>query len=110
MRRFRVWKFLRVLAFVVVAIVVAGFVVMSLWNWLIPPLVGWRTLTFAQAIGLLVLCRILFGGFRGRGGPWGHGRFRQMSPEERERFRQEMRSRCGGQSRAAEEPGGAAAK
>jgi hypothetical protein len=86
---------LRFLVFVATAIVVAGVVVMALWNWLVPSLTGWHSLTFPQAITLLVLCRILFGGFRGRGGPWMHGRFRKMSPEERERFREEMRARCG---------------
>ena len=36
---------------------------MSLWNWLTPPLFGFRTITFWQALGLLAFCRILFGGF-----------------------------------------------
>ena len=33
-----------------------------LWNWLLPSLFGWRLITFWQALGILVLCRILFGG------------------------------------------------
>ena len=86
---------LKFLVFVTAAVAIAGLVVMTLWNWLIPPLTGWHSLAFLQAIALLVLCRILFGGHRGRGGPWMHGRFRHMSPEERERFREEMRARCG---------------
>ena len=48
-------------------IFVGGEIVLHLWNWLLPPLFGWRQLTFWQAIGLLVLCRILFGGVSGRG-------------------------------------------
>jgi hypothetical protein len=36
--------------------------VMHLWNWVLLPLLGWRQLTFWQALGLLTLCRILFGG------------------------------------------------
>ena len=51
----------------VVFIVVGGFVVRQLWNWLLPPIFGLREVTFWQALGLLALCRILFGGF-GRGG------------------------------------------
>ena len=51
----------------VVFIVVGGFVVRLLWNWLLPPIFGLREVTFWQALGLLALCRILFGGF-GRGG------------------------------------------
>ena len=50
----------------VVFIVVGGFVVRLLWNWLLPPIFGLREITFWQALGLLALCRILFGGF-GRG-------------------------------------------
>jgi hypothetical protein len=95
------WKFLVVPPMIVLAIFVMGEVVMRLWNWLLPPLFGWHTVTFWQAFGLLVLCRILFGGFGG------HDRHRrgdrkrlrerwnQMSPEERDRLRQGLRGRCG---------------
>jgi hypothetical protein len=77
-------------------IFVGGEVVMHLWNWLLPSLFGWRMLTFWQALGLLALCRILFGGLSGRhghgGGPGRHfrGRCRNMTPEEREKFRRAM--------------------
>ncbi len=40
---------------------IGGYTVQSLWNWLLPSLFGWRAITFWQAIGLLVLSRILFG-------------------------------------------------
>jgi len=78
-----------------------GEVVEKLWNWLLPPLFGWRQITFWQAIGLLALCRILFGGWGCHGSPRSDFRRRmadrqeQMTPEERERFRQGMRARCG---------------
>ena len=76
---------------------IGGEVVRLLWNWLLPPLFGWSPITFWQAIGILALCRILFGGL-GRHSPcgrytgrrWGH-----MTPEERERFREGMRERFG---------------
>ncbi len=74
---------------------IGGEVVMLLWNWLLPPLFGWPTLNFWQALGLLALCRILFGGL-GHSGPGHKGgrRFRrgcrEMSPEDRERFRRAM--------------------
>ena len=45
---------------------IGGEVVMHLWNWLLPALFGWRLITFWQAVGLLVLCRILFGRWGGR--------------------------------------------
>jgi hypothetical protein len=75
-----------------VFIAIGGEIVMHLWNWLLPALFGWREVTFWQALGLLVLCRILFGGLGGRG--FGHSGSR-MTPEQRERFRQGMRRRFG---------------
>jgi hypothetical protein len=88
--------------FVIVAAAVLSFVVMHLWNWLLPPIVGWKAITYWQALGLLVLCKILFGGFHrhGHGGrlEWKRRmeeRWAQMSPEERERFRAGMRGRHG---------------
>src|SRR5579862_3066294 len=78
---------------------VGGEVVMHLWNWLLPPLFGWRMLGFWQALGLLALCRILFGGLvhgpRGPRGPrFGRG-CRKMSPEDREKFRKAMEENYG---------------
>jgi hypothetical protein len=88
-------------ALALVAAAVLGFAVMGLWNWLVPSIFGGKAIGFWQALGLLVLARILVGGFRG--GPGRHGRWRhrmmerweQMTPEERERFREGLRSRCG---------------
>ena len=80
---------------------IGGEIVLHLWNWLLPPLFGWREITFWQALGILVLCRILFGGLSGRGFHRSHWRHRMeercknMTPEERERFRQRMRERWG---------------
>ena len=82
-------------------IAIGGEIVLHLWNWLLPPLFGWRQITFWQALGILVLCRILFGGWGSHGS--GRSNFRRrmkercenMTPEERERFRQRMRERSG---------------
>ena len=81
---------------VVVGLAVLGWVVMTLWNWEIPALfVGARTIDFAHALGLLVLSRILFGGFRGHSG-WRDRRhwrkWEAMTPEEREHFQTAWRS------------------
>jgi hypothetical protein len=82
-------------------IAIGGEVVMLLWNWLLPPLFGWRQVTFWQALGILALCRILFGGF-GHHGSHRSGfrrrmaeRWERMTPEDQERFRQSIRGRCG---------------
>jgi MFS family permease len=57
-------------------ILLGGLVVQWLWNWLVPDIFGLRQLTFWQALGLLALCRILFGNF-GRGGHHrNHGKHR----------------------------------
>ena len=82
-------------------IAVGGWLVMTLWNWVLPPLFGWRLLTFWQAVAMLALCRILFGGVSGRGFRRSYSgrrmaeRWGNMTPEEREKFRQGMRARCG---------------
>ncbi len=82
-------------------IAIGGVVVQQLWNWLLPQIFGWRLISFWQALGLLVLCRILFGGFgfRGSGRHGMRGRMRErwgrMTPEQREAFRQRMRERWG---------------
>lgn len=82
-------------------VAVGGALVMQLWNWLLPQLFDWPEITFWQALGLLALCRTLFGGFGfrgcGRPGAWGGpgGRCEQMTPEERERFRQGVREHWG---------------
>ncbi|SRR5581483_267692 len=93
---------------------IGGLIVMQLWNWLLPTLFGIRMIGFWEALGILLLSRILFGGFgmsgsgrsRGRSGHVGDriadrivdrvsDRLDNMTPEERERFRTRMRERWG---------------
>ena len=96
--------YLRVLKGVIVVslgIALISWVVMSLWNWLLPALFNLPSLSWLQALGLLALSRLLFGGLRpgfARRGPWREkmrGRWAQMSPEEREKLRSGLRGRCG---------------
>jgi hypothetical protein len=100
MKRRWIRRGLKFVAFAALAVTVFSFVVMGLWNWLVPSVFGGHAITFWQALGLLVLSKILFGGFRGRPGPSMHWRQRmmnrwvQMTPEERERFQQGMREGC----------------
>jgi len=75
---------------ILAAVAVLGLAVMVLWNLLMPALfAGGRTISFPHALELLVLCRLLFGGFRGRGG-WRVRRHWEkwctMTPEERQQF------------------------
>ena len=97
----KIWIILLAPPAIVLFVWIFGEVVMHLWNWLLPMLFGWRSITFWQALGLLALCRILFGGFSGGGG-YRSGfrrrmdeRWERMTPEEREKFQQGMRTRCG---------------
>ena len=82
---------------------IGGSVVRLLWNWLLPPLFGFKMITFWQAIGILALSRILFGSFHGGGGRW-----RRHTPEEREqaraRFRERIRKHFGFEEPAAPPP------
>jgi hypothetical protein len=100
MHQYRFLKGLRIALFVIVVGFALGFAVKSLWNVLMPPIFGWHVITFWQALGLLVLSKILFGGFHRHNGIQ-HNRWKQrmkdrwehMTPEEREKFRNGMR--CG---------------
>ncbi len=76
-----------------------GWVVMTLWNNLVPALFSGPALTFGQALGLFVLARVLLGfrlwGRRGFGRKGGEKRFSSMTPEERASFRDAYARRCG---------------
>jgi Protein of unknown function (DUF3106) len=97
-RRFWMMKGLAFIVFAPAVVAALSLVVMLLWNALIPSLFAGPLLGFWQAAGLLVLCRLLFGGFRPRGGHhpgwrhrgW-HARWHRMSAEERDRFRDGFR-------------------
>ena len=90
------------LFFIPVLFLVFASIVMFLWNATLPAILNLNTITFWQAAGLLVLCRILFGGFRfggsrrGFGGPPAHLRdkWMNMTDEEKKKFREEWKKRC----------------
>ncbi|HEY8399700.1 MAG TPA: hypothetical protein VIK89_00485 [Cytophagaceae bacterium] len=103
----------RWLIFFIIAVVVLSFVVMKLWNWILPDLFAIAPLTYPKALGLLVLTRILFGNFKSgqghcsqcthnkynKGGNWKRkfkDKLKSMTPEERERFKENYYNKCGG--------------
>jgi hypothetical protein len=105
MKPWWLWKIAKVIAIAAIAALVLGFVVMALWNALIPEIFKGPEIGFWQAIGLLLLSHILLRGW-GRwryANGWHRDRWRRrleeklaaMTPEERERFKQEWRHRCG---------------
>src|SRR5437773_2812712 len=100
MKRYRFLRVVKIALFGTLAVVAVSFLVMSLWNVLMPSIFAVRAISFWQALGLLVLSKLLFGGFRPypRGGPrWRRRmmeRWELMTPEEREKFKQGMRHGC----------------
>ena len=98
MKKKWVWMVPAAIVGLAALIFLGGEIVMLLWNWLLPPLFGFHQITFWQGLGLLALCRILFGGWGGHGSSGSRTRRRRedsLTPEERERVRQRMRDRCG---------------
>ncbi len=98
-------KALKFVAVVAVGMLLLGYVVMALWNVLVPDIFHGPSITFWQAVGMLFLSHILLRGW----GPWRHAngwrrdrwkhRFEEklsaMTPEERDKFKEEWRRRCG---------------
>ncbi|MEM6632861.1 MAG: hypothetical protein AAF694_24535 [Bacteroidota bacterium] len=94
------------LLFGAVFIALIGGVVMYLWNAILPRVIGVNPLTYWDALGLLVLCRILFGSFhQGKGkrrGPrkkfarrkaWME-KWSSMSEEEKAEMKDRWRQKC----------------
>ncbi|WP_434641146.1 hypothetical protein ACMYSK_06435 [Klebsiella sp. I138] len=83
----------------VALVAILGLLVMSLWNALLPAILGVKSIGFWQALGILALSRILFGGLGFRPGMFGmarrrmHERWMSMSPEQREEFIQRFQHR-----------------
>ncbi len=97
------------------AILLLSFIVMSLWNGVLVKVVPVSPVSYGQALGILVLSKILFTGFNGRGG-WGNRemwnqqvkeKWQMMTPEEQQKFKQDWRNRCnrwGNRQDAAAQP------
>lgn len=98
MKGARIFKF--IIFFIAIASLVT-LIVMTLWNLILPEVLGVKEINFWQALGLLLLSKILFGGFHGG---WAHKKqqwkqrmaqkWQHMTPEEREKFKQELKNRC----------------
>lgn len=99
----------------ILAVIVFGWVTMLLWNWLVPELFNGRPINFWQALGLLVLSKLLFSGFSGKkhhgsqgGSPyWKHRfyeKFSKMPEGQREEFKRRMKEKwCNFEKRASED-------
>ena len=87
--------------FFIAAFGLLSWVVQLLWNGLIATRFSLTPYSYWEAMGLLVLCRLLFGGFRMGSSPRGRKppfrnreKWMSMSDEERERFKSEWQKRC----------------
>ncbi|AQG81926.1 hypothetical protein [Spirosoma montaniterrae] len=91
------------LPFLLIALLATSAAVFWLWNNVLVAVVAVKPVGYWQAMGLLVLARLLFGGFRfgppgggpGFGGPPWRQKWQSMSAEEREKFKAEWRRRHG---------------
>lgn len=112
MKKWWILKVLTGIVLIALAVLLFGFIVMELWNFVVPALFDGPVITFMQALALLALSKILFGGFRGgwrsrcgcHGGKWKgkhywreriEAKMAKMAPEEKERFKDQMRAKCG---------------
>lgn len=94
----------KIALFVLLAIcifaVVSG-LVMWLWNSILPEVIGAKMLNFWQAAGILVLCKILFGGCNAKKS-FGGEKFRRLKEEsktvltadEKLKFKEMWKQRC----------------
>lgn len=87
-----------------IAVVVVGYVVMTIWNNVLTGVMHVSPISFGQALAIFLLAKILFGSFKGGGGGW-RGRhsmwnnemkekWSHMTPEEKEKFKHDWRNRC----------------
>jgi hypothetical protein len=115
MNRSRFPRFILFILFVFAFIVPLGFIITAIWNNILVGVLHVTVINFWQALGIFLICRILFGGFPGRPGWAGHGRRRRemeemrnkwfnLSPEERKNFKQDLKNRsCRGSMPAEKE-------
>jgi len=101
MKRYWILKIITLTTLVILAL---SAVVMLLWNWLVPPLFNGPSISFGQALGLLLLSKVLFSST----GRWGGGnlnqkrawkrrfdkKWRNMTPEDRDKFKASMKQHC----------------
>lgn len=90
-------RFFKIALMAIAGIAALGGVVMLLWNWLVPELFhGVPPISYVQALGVLLLSKILFGGFRGGcHRSYRKERWESMTPEERAQMKSRFKSRWG---------------
>ena len=106
-------KFLKIGFFILAALAIFPLIVMLLWNAVMPDVFGLGTINFWQALGLLILGKILFSSFGfGRGHHRGHhhwksrwhNKWEKMTPEEQKVFYEKYGYWCGWRKKKGAEP------
>ncbi|MBL7925628.1 MAG: hypothetical protein JNK61_01850 [Bacteroidia bacterium] len=95
-------RFLKFLIIAIACFLAAAWLVMLLWNWLLPTLFNMPFISYLQALAILILCKLLFGGWRGGSNKRScytptsnqEKQMAGMSDEEREKFKQQFYNRC----------------
>jgi len=95
-------RFIFIPIMAIAAIGIISGIVMLLWNNILPDVFGIRAITYWQSMGILVLSKILFGFKGGRPGwgrhhGWGrnmHEKLANMTPEERDNFKEQWARRA----------------
>jgi hypothetical protein len=96
--------FLKIGLFVLAAVIIFPLVIMLVWNAIMPGIFGLGEVNFWEALGLLVLGKLLFSGFGFRKGYYGHrghwrshwhSKWERMTPEEEKTFYEKYGYRCG---------------
>ncbi len=98
----KIWKIVLIVIGIPAFVLLFGFGIMYLWNWLVPVLFHGPIITFWQALGLFLLSKILFGGFGGKHGGNRHMDWRNkmkekmsgMTEEEKEEFKKRFKDKC----------------
>jgi len=101
-KKFWIRKVLFIPIFVAAGVFIFGTLLMYLWNAILPAVIGVQAITFWQAIGILILSKILFSGFHGRHGYRGHHdhgsamreKWMNLTPEEKEKLRKKWWGKC----------------
>jgi len=104
-RKFYFMRFCIMFPLVILGIFGVSAIVMLLWNWIMPAISPLSSITYWQAMGLLVLSRILFGGCKFRQhhreahrhfanhAPF-KAKFMEMNDDERQQFKNQWKQRC----------------
>ena len=111
-------KMILIPIFFIAMVILVGFVVMYLWNWLMPEIFDLQTINYWQAMGIIVLSKILFGGWghkgkccgskRGNHGHWKHKfkhKWSNMSEEDKSKWQEKFGYCCEPKSKKADDVG-----